>query len=134
MVNVKISLKKLISSSHHNFAYLEQNQTTKQKHTHNNRCQVSVQAYLQHRIQLHYFSANWKVTDTRETMENYVPKKNKQCSDELDNPMISLECPQKEELDPSKYIAHTCHKTLSNFNSGKYVIEILLFDYDTPEE
>ena len=42
--------------------------------------------------------------------------------------------PEKEDLEPSKYIDHTCHNTPGNSTSGKYVIKIPRFDSGTPEE
>ena len=40
------------------------------------------------------------------------------------NPILPLERQEKEDLDPSEYIDHTCHNTLGDSTSGKYVIKI----------
>ena len=67
-------------------------------------------------------------------MEDKIPKKNKSMSQDLINPIILLECLEKEDLEPSEYIDHTCHNTPGNTSSGKYVIKIPRFDSGTPEE
>ena len=67
-------------------------------------------------------------------MEYKIPKKNKSKSLELVNPIILLERPEKEELEPSEYIDHTCHNTPGNSAAGKYVIKIPRFDSGTSEE
>ena len=67
-------------------------------------------------------------------MENSIPKQSKQKSWELVNPIILLECPEKEDLEPSKYIDHACHNTQGNSTSGKYMIKIPIFDSGMPEE
>ena len=56
-------------------------------------------------------------------MEDEIPKKNKSKSCELVDPIILLERPEKEDLEPSKYIDHMCHNTPGNSTSGKYVIK-----------
>ena len=50
------------------------------------------------------------------------------------NPCIPLNHPEKDNLESSEYIDHTCHNTLGNSTSGKYVIKITRFDSGTPEE
>ena len=44
--------------------------------------------------------------------------------------IIPLECPEKEDLEPS----NTCHNTTGNSTPGKYVIKIPKFDSGTNEE
>ena len=44
-------------------------------------------------------------------MEDKIPKKNKSKYQELVNPIIPLEHPEKEDLEPSEYIDYTCHNT-----------------------
>ena len=67
-------------------------------------------------------------------MEDKIPKKNKSKFQELVNPIILLECPEKEDLEPSEYIDHTYHTTTGDSASGKYVIKIRRFDSGTSEE
>ena len=50
------------------------------------------------------------------------------------NPIIPLECPEKEDLEPSEYIDNICHNTSGDSTSGKYVIKIPRFDSNSPEE
>ena len=50
------------------------------------------------------------------------------------NPSILLECLEKEDLEPSEYINHTCHNTPGDSTSEKYVIKIPKFDSGTPEK
>ena len=66
-------------------------------------------------------------------MEDKIPKKNKTKLQELFNPIISLERPEKEDLKPSKSIDHTCHNVSGNSTSGKFVIKIPRFDSGTLE-
>ena len=40
-------------------------------------------------------------------------------SQELVNPIIPLERPEKEDLKPCEYIDHTCHNTPGDSTSGK---------------
>ena len=54
-------------------------------------------------------------------MEDNKPKKNKSKSQEFANPIIPLECPEKEDLDSSRYIDHTCHNIPGDITSGKYL-------------
>ena len=49
-------------------------------------------------------------------------------------PIILLARPEKDELDPLKYIDHTCHNTPLETTPGKYVIKIPRFDSGTAEE
>ena len=49
-------------------------------------------------------------------------------------PIIPLARPEKDELDASEYIDHTCHNTPGDTTSGKYIIKIPRFDSGTPEE
>ena len=51
-------------------------------------------------------------------MENKIPKKNRPKSRELVNLIIPLERPEKEDLEPSKYIDYTCHITPGDSTSG----------------
>ena len=67
-------------------------------------------------------------------MENKITKKNKSKSQELVNPIILLEGPEKEDLESSEYIDHTCHNTPGDSTLGKYVIKIPKFDSSTPKE
>ena len=67
-------------------------------------------------------------------MEDKIPKKNKSKSQELVNPIIPLERSEKEDLQPSEYIDHTCHNTPCDRTSGKYVIKIPRLDSSTLEE
>ena len=53
---------------------------------------------------------------------------NKSKSQELVNPIILLECEEKEELEPIEYIDHTCHNTPGDSTSDKNVIKIPRFD------
>ena len=57
-------------------------------------------------------------------MEDHIPMKNKQKSQELFIPIILLEYPEKEDLEPSEYIDYTCHSTPRDGTKGKYVINI----------
>ena len=45
-----------------------------------------------------------------------------------------MECPEKEDLEPSEYIDHTFHNTLGDSTSGKYVTKIPRFDSGRLEE
>ena len=67
-------------------------------------------------------------------MEYKIPKQNKSKSQELVNPIIQLECPEKEDLEPYEYIDHTYHNTPDNSTSGKYVMKIPKFDSGTHGE
>ena len=67
-------------------------------------------------------------------MEDKLPKNNKSKSWELVNPIIPLEHSEKEDLEQSKNIDHTCHNTPGYSTAGKYVIKIHRFDSGTPEE
>ena len=67
-------------------------------------------------------------------MEDRIPKKNKSKSQELVNPIIPLECPEKKNIEPSKYVEYTCYNTLGDSTSGKYVIKMPRFDSGTLEE
>ena len=67
-------------------------------------------------------------------MENQIPKKNKSKSQELVNPIIPLERPEKEDLEPSEYIDQICRNTPGDSTSGKYVIKIPIFDLSMSEE
>ena len=61
-------------------------------------------------------------------------KKKKPKSQQLVNPIIPLERPEKEDLEPSDFKDHTCHNNPDNSTSGKYIIKLPKFDYGTPEE
>ena len=50
-------------------------------------------------------------------MEDIIHKKNKQKSRGLVNPILPLERQEKEDLDPSEYKDHTCHKTSGDSTS-----------------
>ena len=52
-------------------------------------------------------------------MEDAIPKKNKPKSQELVNPVIPVERSEKEDLEASKYIDHTCHNNPGDCASGK---------------
>ena len=67
-------------------------------------------------------------------MEDKIPKRNETKSQQLVNPIIPQERPEKEDLEPSKYIDHMYHNTPGGSTSGKYVIKIPRFDSGTPEE
>ena len=47
-------------------------------------------------------------------MDDRIAKKYKTKSQELVNPVILLECSEKEDLKPSQYIDHTCPNTHGN--------------------
>ena len=49
-------------------------------------------------------------------------------------PIILLERPQQVDREPREYIDHTCHNTLGDSTSGKYVIKIPRFDFGMTEE
>ena len=68
------------------------------------------------------------------TFEDKIPKKAHINPSELVKPIIPLERPEKDELEASEYIDHTCHNTPGDTTSGKYVINIPRFDSGTPEE
>ena len=55
-------------------------------------------------------------------MEDKIHKKKKPKPWELVNPIIPLECLEKEDLKPSKYINHVCHKTPGDSALGKYLM------------
>ena len=67
-------------------------------------------------------------------MEDKITKKKKSKSQELVNPIILLESPEKEDLKPNKYIDHKCHNTPDDSTSGKYVVKIPRFGSGMPEE
>ena len=67
-------------------------------------------------------------------MEDKIPKKIKSESQELVNPIIPLERPEMEDLEPSEYKGHMCHNTPGDITSGKYMIKISRLDSCTPEE
>ena len=67
-------------------------------------------------------------------MEEKIPKKNKPKSQELVDSIIPLERPEEEDLEPSEYIDHTCHKTPGDTTTGKYVIKLSRFDSGTADE
>ena len=71
---------------------------------------------------------------TKDKIEDKIIKKNKSKFQELVNPIILLECPEKKDLKPSKDIDNTCHNTPSNSTSGKYMIKIPRYDSGMPEE
>ena len=50
------------------------------------------------------------------------------------HPIIPLERPEKEDLEPSEYIHHRCLNTPGESTSGKYMIKIPRFNSGTPEE
>ena len=107
----------------------------------NNRCQVSVglivfmPAYLQHRFYtVTLLLCSLQDETEKDKMEDKSPMKHKPKSRELFNPIIPLECPEKEDLEPSEYIDHTRHNTPSNSSLGKYIIKIPRFDSGSPGE
>ena len=67
-------------------------------------------------------------------MEDKIPKKNSSKSQELINPIILLEHPKKEDLEPSEYIDHPCHYTPGDSTSDNYVIKIPRFGSSALEE
>ena len=67
-------------------------------------------------------------------IEEQVSIKTKTHPSELVKPIILLAWPEKDELDASEYIDHTCHYTPRDTTSGKYVIKIPIFDSGSPEE
>ena len=67
-------------------------------------------------------------------MVDKIPKKNKAKFQELVYPIILLEAPEKEDLEQSKYIDNTCHNTIGDSTSVKYVIKIPKFNSGMPEE
>ena len=56
---------------------------------------------------------------TKYNMKDEITKKNKSKSQELINPIIPLEYPEKEDLNPNNYIDHTCHNTTADSISAK---------------
>ena len=50
------------------------------------------------------------------------------------NPIIRLERPETEDLEPNEFIDHTCHNTPCDSISSKYVINLPRFDSGTSEE
>ena len=67
-------------------------------------------------------------------MKDKLPKNNQAKSQKLVIPIILLEGSEKEDLEPSKCIDHTCHNIPGNRTSGKYMIKIPRFDSGTPEQ
>ena len=67
-------------------------------------------------------------------MEDKIPKKYKSKFQELVKPIISLERPRKEDLEPSEYIDLACHTTPGDSTTGKYRVKIRRFDFGTSEE
>ena len=67
-------------------------------------------------------------------MDDKIPKKYKSKYWELVYPITLLECPEKEDLEPTKYIDHMCNNTPGDITSGKYMIKTPRFDSGTPEE
>ena len=67
-------------------------------------------------------------------MEYKIPKKNKQKSWELVNPIILLEIPEEKDLKPSEYIDYICHNTPGESTSGKFVIIVPIFDSGTSKK
>ena len=67
-------------------------------------------------------------------MEDEIPKKIKLKCWELVNPIILMECLEKDDLESSKYIDYMCHITPDYSTWGRYVIKILRLDSGTPEE
>ena len=67
-------------------------------------------------------------------IEEKIPKKNKTHPSKLVKPIISLDRPEKDELDALEFIDHKCHNTPRDTASGKYIIKIPRFDSGTPEE
>ena len=55
-------------------------------------------------------------------------------SQELVDSIIPLECPEKEDLEPSEYTDHVCHNTPGKNTSETYVSKISRFDFGTPED
>ena len=55
-------------------------------------------------------------------MKVKIPQKNKPKSWELINPIILLECSEKELCNSFKYIKHTYHITPGDSTSCKYVL------------
>ena len=66
-------------------------------------------------------------------MEDKIPQKNKSKSQELVNQIIPPELSEKDDLESSNYIDHTCDNTPGTSTLGKYMIKIPRFDYGTPE-
>ena len=48
-------------------------------------------------------------------------------------PIIRLERPEIEDLEPSKYMDHTCYNTPGDSSAVKYVIKFSEFDFSTPK-
>ena len=65
-------------------------------------------------------------------MEDSIPKKQKPKSQDLVNQIFLLELPEKEDLEPSKYIDHTCHNTPRDNTSEKHVLKIPRFGSGMP--
>ena len=113
------------------------------KHTHNDR-RLSECFYIQLLRQPIFSIGHSNVTSPQimrltktykmVIFEEPIPIKSKTHPSELVKPIISLARPEKDELDASVYIDHTCHNTPSDTTSGKYVIKIPRFDSGAPEE
>ena len=124
-----------------NTGYLEQNQknTTNNRHT-NDRCQVRGSWNNSLRRPIFSIGGSNVISpqigrfDNKDKTEDKIPKKNKSKSQELVYPTIPLDCPEKEDFEPIKYIDHKYHNTPGNNTPGKYVIKIPRFDSCALEE
>ena len=67
-------------------------------------------------------------------IEKKIPENSKTHPSELVKPIIPHARLEKDELDVSEYIDHTCHNTPGHTASGKYVIKIPRLDSCAPEE
>ena len=67
-------------------------------------------------------------------IEEAIPKKTKTHPSKLVKVIIPLDRPEKDKVDASEYIDHTCHNTPRDASSGKYVNKIHRLDSGTPEE
>ena len=66
--------------------------------------------------------------------EEQIPKTTRTHTRKFVKPILSLDRPEKDELNTLEYIDHMCHNTSGNTTSGKYLIKIPRFDSDTPEQ
>ena len=67
-------------------------------------------------------------------MRKHFPPKNKTHPSEMVKPVIPLARLEKDELDTSEYVDHTCHNIFSDATSGKSLIKIPMFDFGIPDE
>ena len=67
-------------------------------------------------------------------IEETIPKKNQNLLKLIGQTKHPLGQTKKDELDALEHIDGTCHYTLRDITSGKYMIKVPRFDPGTPEE